>query len=127
MIKTCAGLAMVTSWSWMVSARTSFVIVRIPVRNRSGLTLRSVGPDNMLHPVPFGVKGWRAVCRRVRRFFSVPLTELVENGVFLGKPCAYGGTRLASLHPHMYKAWVTQMCLPLDTPIGRRSVGALSP
>ena len=27
--------------------------------------------------------------------------------------------------PVVYKAWVTQVCLLLDTPFGRRSVGAL--
>ena len=47
-----AGLAMVTSWSWMVNARMSSVIVWIPVRIRKGLTSRSVGSNSMLPLVP---------------------------------------------------------------------------
>ena len=35
-----------------------------------------------------------------------------------------GSTSLAGL-PVVYKTWVTQVCLLLDTPFGRRSVGAL--
>ena len=53
MTVTHAGLAMVTSLSWMINARMSSVIVRIPVRIRTGLTSRSVGSNNMLPPVPF--------------------------------------------------------------------------
>ena len=48
-----AGLNMVTFWSWMVDARTSFFAVRIPAWNRSGLTLRSGGSNNTLLPVLF--------------------------------------------------------------------------
>ena len=33
---TCAGLSMVTAWSWMANARTSSFIVRILVGNRNG-------------------------------------------------------------------------------------------
>ena len=40
-------------WSWVVNARMSSVIARIPVRIRNGLTSRSVGSNNMLPPVPF--------------------------------------------------------------------------
>ena len=49
---TCATLAMSTFLSWMVNARMSSVIVRIPVRSRKGLTSRSVGSNSMLPPVP---------------------------------------------------------------------------
>ena len=52
MTVTHAGLAMVTSLSWMVNARMSSVIVRIPVPIRNGLTSRSVGSNSMLPPVP---------------------------------------------------------------------------
>ena len=48
-----AGLAMVTSWSWLVNVRMSSVIVRILVRIRKGLTSRSVGSNSMLPLVPF--------------------------------------------------------------------------
>ena len=40
-----------TFWSWMANARTSSFTVRIPVWNRSGLTLRSVGLSCILFPV----------------------------------------------------------------------------
>ena len=50
---TCAGLDMVTFLSWMANVRTSFFIARVPVWNRIGLTLRSVGSNNMFPPVPF--------------------------------------------------------------------------
>ena len=62
---------------------------------------------------------------------SVPVTEFLCTGVFLGFGfslvlCAYGSASFASLHPCVYKAWVTEVCLLLDTLFGRRSVGALS-
>ena len=50
----CVALAMVTFLSWMANVRTSFFIVRIPVWNGSGLTLRSVGSGNILPPVTCG-------------------------------------------------------------------------
>ena len=37
-----------------------------------------------------------------------------------------GGASFASHPPCVYKVWVSKMCLLLDTPFGRRSVGALS-
>ena len=37
---------------------------------------------------------------------------------------AYGSPSLAGL-PVVYKTWVIQVCLLLDTPFGRMSVGAL--
>ena len=37
-----------------------------------------------------------------------------------------GGTSFASFFPCVYRAWVSKMCLLLDPPFGRRSVGALS-
>ena len=48
---TCVGLAMVTFLSWMANAKTSSCIVRIPVGNKNGSTLRSVGSNNMFPPV----------------------------------------------------------------------------
>ena len=66
------------------------------------------------------------------RVFSLSGTELVEKGsfwVFLASPrCLVhlGGASFASHLPCMYKVWVSKMCLLLDTPCGRSSVGALS-
>ena len=37
-----------------------------------------------------------------------------------------GGTSFAGYLPCVYKVWVSKLCLMLDTPCGRRSVGALS-
>ena len=51
-----ATLAMVTFLSWMANVRTSFFTVRIPVWNRSGLTLRSVGSSGTLLPVLCGLE-----------------------------------------------------------------------
>ena len=64
---TCAGLAMVTFLSWMANARTSFFTVRAPARIWNGLTLRSVGLNNMLPSVLFCRQEWHVVCQRVRR------------------------------------------------------------
>ena len=44
---TRAVSAKVTFLSWMADVRTSFFIVRTPVGNRNGSTLRSVGSNNM--------------------------------------------------------------------------------
>ena len=74
---TCAALAMVTSLSWMVNARTSSVIVRIPARIRNGLTSRSVGSNNMLPPVPFLRTGVACCLPTCERGFSLSGTELV--------------------------------------------------
>ena len=46
-----AGLSMVTFLVMDGQARMSFFTVRIPVRNRNRLTLRSVGSGNMVLPV----------------------------------------------------------------------------
>ena len=60
---------------------------------------------------------------------SVSVMGNVSSGIFgfcgfsLGF-CAPGSPSLAGL-PIVYKAWVTQVCLLLDTPFGRRSVEAL--
>ena len=52
--------------SWMANVRTSSFIVRIPVWNRSGLTLRAVGLSGILLPVHC-VQGRCVAYRRVRR------------------------------------------------------------
>ena len=61
---------------------------------------------------------------------SVPVMENAVNGVFLGFLVSswcfvhMGSARFAGL-PVVHKAWVTLVCLLLDTPFGRRSVEAL--
>ena len=75
----------------------SFFTVRIPVRNRNGLTKRSVGSGNMLR----------------------------GDGCSWGF-CVFGSAGCAGVSPHVHRIWATQVCLSLDTPSGRRSVGALS-
>ena len=101
-----AGLAM-TPLSRMPNVRTSFFTVRIPVWNRSGLTLRSVGSGNMLLPVPCGQEQC-VVCQRVCRVHLLLLREVLGLALCWAfwvslEPCAYRrerrreGTRSASL------------------------------
>ena len=90
----CAVFAIVTFLSWMANVRTSFFTVRILVWNRNGLTLRSVGSDNMPVLVPCG-QGWHVVCQRVRRvrqFLFRGSWEMVVFGLFgySLEPCACG-------------------------------------
>ena len=121
-------MAMVTSLSWMVNVRMSFVIVRIPVRirndqhhvplgrttcclllhfkDRSGMLFANVCAGFFFFVVR---SWWRKV---VFGFFGFPLV-----------PCASWGTSFAGYPPCVYKVWVSNMCLMLDTPCGRRSVG----
>ena len=63
---------------------------------------------------------------------SVLDTGIFVFGVFLGFWASLwclvhmeGGASFASLPLFVYKAWVTSVCLLLDTPFGRRSVEAL--
>ena len=46
--------------------------------------------------------------------------------LLLGALCILGVLAKLVIPPCVYKAWVSMMCLLLDTPFGRRSVGALS-
>ena len=61
---------------------------------------------------------------------SVPVMGNAVFGVLwaflflLGVLCTLGSSSLSGLTV-MYKSWVTEVCLLLDTPFGRRSVGAL--
>ena len=59
---------------------------------------------------------------------SGPVMENTVNGVFffVSSWClVHMGSSVFSGLPVVYKTWVTQVCLLLDTPFGRRSVGAL--
>ena len=38
-----------------------------------------------------------------------------------------GGIRFANVHRHVYRTRVTEVCLSMDTPFGRRSVGKNAP
>ena len=78
-------------------------------------------------------KEWHAVCQRVRRVHQFLLWGILFwafLGLFLGflvSPWCLvhmGSAGLSGL-PVVYKTWVTEVCLLLDTPFGRRSVGAL--
>ena len=66
------------------------------------------------------------------RGFSFSDTREVGIGifwVFLASSRCFvhlGGTCFCTLPPCVYKVWVSKMCPLLDTPCGRRSVGALS-
>ena len=66
------------------------------------------------------------------RGFSFSDTVIVGIGSFwafwllLGTLCILGVLVFISLPPCVYKVWVSKMCPLLDTPCGRRSVGALS-
>ena len=62
----------------------------------------------------FPVMGDFGFCFGILFFFFVSSLCLVH----------MGSSSFAGL-PVVYKAWVTSVCLLLDTPFGRRSVGAL--
>ena len=81
-----ASLAMVTFLSWMANVRTSFFTVRIPVWNRSGLTLRSGGLENMLFLVPFFEESGGVLFANVcaGQVSSVSATVFVEKGAAWG-------------------------------------------
>ena len=98
-----AGLVMLTFLFWMANVKTSFFTARIPVRNRSGLTLRSVGSSGILLPV-LCVQGWCVAYRRVR----IEYLLLLRRGwcIFgtLGvpwSPCAYGEVLALLVFPLM--------------------------
>ena len=126
---TCAVSAMVTFLSWMADVRTSFFIERILVGNRNGSTLRSVGSNNMLLPVPCFGQGWHVVCQRVRRVYPFPLWGILSMAFFgffgfSSVSCVLGIASFASL-PFAYRTWVLLVCLLLGTSLWRCSVGAL--
>ena len=105
--------------------QTSFFIVRILVGIRNGLTLRSVGSNNMFPPVLCLGQGWHAVCQRVRRVHQFLLWGMFLLAFFgfcgfsLGF-CAHGESQ-PCWSPYCVQGWG---CLLLDTPFGRRSVEA---
>ena len=69
-------------------------------------------------------------CQTCAQGSSVPVMGNTVNCVFLGFLVSswclvhMGSSGLSGL-PVVHKTWVTQVCLLLDTPFGRRSVGAL--
>ena len=63
------------------------------------------------------------------RGFSFSGTEVGEKGSFWASPLCLvhlGGASFACHPTCVYKVWVSKMCRLLDTPCGRRLVGALS-
>ena len=75
-------------------------------------------------------QAWHVVCQRLRRVHLFLLRGCVGNDVFwafwllFGALCIWGV--LAWLVYNLWWAWVTSVCLLLDTPFGWRSLGALS-
>ena len=125
-----AVLAMVTLWSWMANARTSAFSVRIPVWNRSGLTLSSAGSNNMLL-LFFARRGCMLLTDVCAGFICYCYGRSWGWCILgtLGAPWSLvhmEGAGFASFSPHVYQTRVTEVCLSLDTPFGRRSVGAFS-
>ena len=63
---------------------------------------------------------------------SAAVTRWVGDGIFghagvsLGSRVFGGVLALLSFSPHVYRTRVTEVCLSLDTPVGRRSAGASS-
>ena len=107
-----------------VSSRTD------PCREQIGLTLRSVGSNSMF-PLVFCLgQGWHVVCHRVRRVHQFLLWGMLFLAFFwaflVSSWCLVHmvSSSFASL-PVAHKTWVILVCLLLDTPSGRRSVGAL--
>ena len=130
MLQTRAGLVMVTSWSWMANVRTSFFIVRI-LRIRNGLMSRSVG-SNSIVPLFFSTNKSGILFANMCQGVFCPWYGVGGDRWFWGflvSPWCFvhpGGTGFAGPLPCENKAWVSKMCLLLDTPFGRRSVAALS-
>ena len=77
------GSAMVTSSSWTGKSRTSFFIVRILVWNRSELTLRSVGFNNILLPVHCCGQGCHVALSTFAKGSFIPVAMVLL--VVLGK------------------------------------------
>ena len=76
------GLAMVTFLSWMVNAKMSFITVRVPVWNKSGFMLRTVGLDNLLISVLCLRQEWCVVYQHVRKVHPFMLREILGLAVF---------------------------------------------
>ena len=100
-------------------------------QDRINITFRWV--KQHVSSCPLFKAGWHAVCQRVRRVHQFLLWGMLFMAFFffffgfLVSPWCLvhmGSPSFAGL-PVVYKTWVTQVCLLLDTPFGRRSVGAL--
>ena len=102
-------------------------------RERINVTFRWIRQHTASCPLRTGVVWCLPTCAQGS---SAAVTSVVGYGAFgafwvlLGVWCVYGreGAVLALLvflH-HVYRTWFTEVCLPLDTPFGRRSVVAYS-
>ena len=100
-----AVLVMVTILSRMANVRTSSFTVRIPVWNRSELTLRSVGLSGILLPV-LCEQGWSVAYQCVRRVHLLLLRGVLgvvhsgHSGCSL-ESCAYGRVLALLVFPFM--------------------------
>ena len=129
----CAVLAMVTFLSWMAIISTRIFIVRVPVWNRNGSTLRSVGSNNMLPPVLCFGQEWHVVCQRVRRVHQFLLWGTLGLGVFLSflaspsVSCVYGRCQLLQVYHLLCTRLGLHWCASCRTlPVGRWSVGCIT-
>ena len=85
----------------------------------------------MFLPVLCLRQGYNVVCQRVRRVYQFVLWGTLGLAFFLGffaSLWCFVQMESASLAgvPVVYNDWVTLVCLLLDTPFGRRSVGAVT-
>ena len=97
---------------------------------RNGLTSRSVRSNNMLPTVPFQGQEWHVVFQRARGFFFFwyeggGKRSFLALWLLLGALCMLGVLALLVISL-IYKSRVSKVCLPLDVPFGRSSVGAFS-
>ena len=107
-----------------MSRRVS-ALVRIPVWNGSGVTLRFVGFSDILLPVHC-VHGWCVACQHVRRINLLLLRGGWEMAFWGHAGDSLGLVYMEGFSPHVYKTQVTKVCQSLDTSFGGRSAEALS-
>ena len=92
-------------------------------------TLHSGGSNNMFPTLLRSRQVWHVVCQRVRRVHPFLFAECCFWSFFGFLVSSWCLVHMESASfarlPVVYKAWVSSVCLLLDTPFGRRSVGAL--
>ena len=122
---TCAGLTMATSLSWI-----KFLHCTDPGREKERINVTFRWIKHFVHSCPLFQARVACCLPTCAQGSSVSVSGCGKWRClgFLTSPWCLvhlGSASLASLHPCVYRAWVTQVFLLLDTPFGRRSVGAL--
>ena len=109
-VSALVGLAMVTFLSWMANAKMSFFTVRVPVWNKSGLMLRTVGLDNILISVLCLRQEWYVVYQHVRKVHPFMLRGILGLAVF-GLSCFFFVlcARWSVLGLVFYLLWCTRL------------------